>query len=131
MWLGCILTFSSACLISIIRAVQVRDTSYKADPTWDGVFVKYWTIVELNISVIVPCLLVLKPLLAKLFPSLSRPQPSPSPEDAPQTIGSDPFNRRPASERTHSTRESWGNAPSRGPGSISRGGETGKQHVVE
>lgn len=58
--------------------------------TWDYVEVLNWSAIEQNISIIVPCLIVLKPLLAKLFPCLATPHRSTNPGDAPPTIGSDP-----------------------------------------
>lgn len=61
---------------------------------------QYWTLVEVNIAIVIACLLVLKPLLAKMFPALLGPQPSPSPTNAPRTIGSDPLDRERAEERT-------------------------------
>lgn len=73
---------------------------HTADPTWDYAVVQYWTLVEMNIAIVIACLLVLKPLLAKMFPALLGPQPSPSPEDAPRTIGSDPLGRERGEEQT-------------------------------
>ena len=80
----------SVCLISILRAIRIHELYETTDITWDYVEVANWSAVELNISILVPCLIVLKPLLAKLFPSLSTPQQSTNPRDAPPTIGSDP-----------------------------------------
>ena len=76
--------------MSILRAVWINDTFYSKDVTWDFVAINNWTAVEVNVAILVPCLIVLKPLLARLLPSLSTPQHSNHNSEAPPTIGSDP-----------------------------------------
>ena len=78
----------SVCLVSILRAVFIHELEDSKDVTWDYVSVNNWNAVEINTAIVVPCLIVLKPLLVKLFPGLSTPHHSNNPRDAPPTIGS-------------------------------------------
>lgn len=80
----------SVCLVSILRAVWIRDLYDAVDVTWDYVAISNWTAVEVNVSILVPCLIVLKPLLSKLIPALSGVDRSDAAQGAPPTIGSDP-----------------------------------------
>ncbi|WYZ38235.1 hypothetical protein EsH8_III_000149 [Colletotrichum jinshuiense] len=62
------------CGISIIRLVGFFHTNESPaqvmDVTWTAVRVANWTCIEVNAAIVTACLTTLKPLLARLFPSL-------------------------------------------------------------
>lgn len=68
------LTRLSVCGISIIRLVGFFHTNESPaqvmDVTWTAVRVANWTCIEVNAAIVTACLTTLKPLLARLFPSL-------------------------------------------------------------
>lgn len=61
----------SACIISIVRLFYLKISRDSHDPTWDSVPASYWTVVELNCGILCACLPTLRPLLRRIFPSLS------------------------------------------------------------
>jgi len=58
--------------VSIIRAIFVQKAMDEgaADPSHAYIAIANWSIVEVNTAVVVPCLIVLKPLIAKLWPGV-------------------------------------------------------------
>ena len=64
-------TLYSICLISILRAVIIAAILKSADFTWDSTAIANWTVVETNLAIVVACLIVLKPLVVRLFPAFS------------------------------------------------------------
>jgi hypothetical protein len=65
----------SVCLVSIIRAVflSVAVKASASDPNRTYIAITKWSLVEVNISVVVPCLVVLRHLVSRFWPSfLSR-----------------------------------------------------------
>lgn len=64
------LTTHSICLVSILRAVWINALFETSDFTWDYVSIVNWTSVEVNTSIVCACLLVMKPLIMKLWRKL-------------------------------------------------------------
>ena len=58
------------CLISVLRLVVISQYISSMDATWDFAFITNWNFIEVNSAILVPCLIVLKPLMRKLFPKL-------------------------------------------------------------
>lgn len=56
----------SVCVVSIIRAPEVRDVSL-TDPSWSDVDGIVWSMVELNIGIVSGCLPTLRPVFVCLF----------------------------------------------------------------
>jgi len=56
------------CLISVLRAIWIAQLYHSTDFMWDFAFISYWNSVELNGAIILPCLVVMRPLLRKLWP---------------------------------------------------------------
>ncbi|KAK3312353.1 hypothetical protein B0H66DRAFT_459414, partial [Apodospora peruviana] len=55
------------CLVSVLRAVWIQESMRSTDITWDNVSVTNWTSVEQCTSIVCACLIVIKPLVAKLW----------------------------------------------------------------
>lgn len=92
----------------------------ETDPDWtyNGTDLTYWTIIEINIAIVVSCVMTFKPLMTKVFPGLldsrmSSDDPSLASSGPPLTIGSKP-SRNPLSPAQH---DSWIEIP----GQIDRG----------
>ncbi|KAK1749929.1 hypothetical protein QBC47DRAFT_395237 [Echria macrotheca] len=69
--LGLVLLFALGffvCIVSILRIVWVRQFVASADFLWDYVYINYWNCVEVNSAIVLPCMVVLKPLFRKLWP---------------------------------------------------------------
>ena len=86
----------SICCISVVRAILLNATGNSMDASYDNVSTAYWTCVETNITVVIACVMTLKPLVSRAFPSLFREssnsyvrQPS-DPQARVLTIGSRP-----------------------------------------
>ncbi|KAK1760319.1 hypothetical protein QBC47DRAFT_3618 [Echria macrotheca] len=58
------------CIISVLRIVWIKQSYGATDMLWDYVYITYWNCVEVNGAIVLPCLVVLKPLLRKLWPNL-------------------------------------------------------------
>ena len=58
------------CIVSVIRLVTVLIASAKDDFVMSGVWAIIWSTVEANVGIICASLLALKPLVAKLFPTI-------------------------------------------------------------
>lgn len=58
------------CLVSVARLVTVYLTARQGKYVTSGVWAVIWSAVEANVGIICACLLALKPLAAKLLPSL-------------------------------------------------------------
>ena len=56
--------------MSIIRVVIILQNLKSTDPSWDYVRIANWNSIEVNLAIIVTCLIVLKPLFRKLVPKL-------------------------------------------------------------
>ena len=56
----------SVCVVSIIRAPQVRAVSL-SDPSWSDVNGIVWSVVELNIGIVSACLPTLRPVFGCIF----------------------------------------------------------------
>lgn len=86
-----VLIHHSVCLISVLRAVWINELLDSSDFTWDYVAVANWTSVEVNAAIACACLLVMKPLIAKLWrrmrPNSDRPQMENG--NRPATIGTE------------------------------------------
>ncbi|KAK3344509.1 hypothetical protein B0T25DRAFT_487390 [Lasiosphaeria hispida] len=57
------------CIISVLRIVWIVQLYSSTDFMWDYAFISYWNCVEVNGAIILPCLVVIRPLLRKLWPS--------------------------------------------------------------
>ena len=91
----------SGCIISLVRLYYLRYGALANDVTRDLAGVSMWSAIELNVAIVCASLMVMKPLVARLFPALFAP---------PATTTSYPFSyvtpltvsQRGASEqRTH------------------------------
>ncbi|KXX73264.1 hypothetical protein MMYC01_209387 [Madurella mycetomatis] len=60
----------SVCLISVARIYFVYDSLNTNDPTLSGLHIITWSMLEINLSIIIACIPTLKPLAAKLWPRL-------------------------------------------------------------
>jgi len=56
--------------MSIIRVVMVLQNLGSTDPSWDYVHIANWNSIEVNLAIVVTCLIVLKPLFRKFAPKL-------------------------------------------------------------
>lgn len=64
---------SFACVTSIVRLKYVVNSFTSIDIAWNSVPVFIWSEIETYFSVICSCLICIRPLLFKLFPSLFQP----------------------------------------------------------
>jgi hypothetical protein len=65
------------CIVSVVRLLTVLVTSLDGDFVASGVWAIIWSAVEANVGIICASLLALKPLAAKLFPSILEEQKPP------------------------------------------------------
>ena len=49
----------------------IKQLYYSNDFTWDYVAINYWNCIEVNGAILIPCLVVLKPLVRKFWPGFS------------------------------------------------------------
>jgi len=96
--------------VAIVRLVILVEEKDEFDPDWtyNGTDLTYWTIIEINIAIVVSCVMTFKPLVTKVFPGLldsrmSSDDPSFASSGPPLTIGSKP-SRNPLSPARH---DSW------------------------
>ena len=61
---------SSVCFISLIRLCYLYFGVQATDITQDVAGVSMWSAIELNVAIVCACLMVMKPLVARLFPRL-------------------------------------------------------------
>lgn len=59
-----------ACVVSIVRLIQVTDSASQPDGSWANAKTAYWSAIELNVGVLCACLPTLRPLLKKYVPFL-------------------------------------------------------------
>lgn len=59
--------------MSIIRLWIILIAANTVDYTFDNVPIAFWSCIETNATVMVACIMTMKPLLAKLFPNLTTP----------------------------------------------------------
>ncbi len=90
------------CIVSTVRFVIVVQIENDADPdfTFTAVYISYWTMVEIHLAIVCACLMTLKPLVSKFFPSLIDPllreggaNIANNHGGAPLTIGSRPMRK--------------------------------------
>ncbi|KAK0636822.1 hypothetical protein B0T17DRAFT_90797 [Bombardia bombarda] len=98
------------CIISLVRLGILIRQQVLPDPdfTHNSTPLTYWTVLEVNGSIVIACLMTLKPLVTKFYPDLlnhpdSEDEPSAASNDPPLTIGSKP-SRNPL---TPARRASW------------------------
>lgn len=86
-----VLILRSVCLISVLRAVWINALLDSSDFTWDYVAVANWTSVEVNAAIVCASLLVIKPLITKLWHQIRPRSRGPKMEDGrwPATIGAE------------------------------------------
>src|ERR1051325_11666797 len=67
------------CIVSIIRLIALIDVVKKqaVDATYTSANMIYWTSVEVNAAISCACIMTLKPLIQKIFPSLLFPSRTP------------------------------------------------------
>jgi hypothetical protein len=86
---------SSACLISLLRAILMKPILGSTDFSWDFVPIAHWTSAEVNAAILCACLLATKPLISLLWSKLRRVRGLPEGQttlgSSPPTIGSDPI----------------------------------------
>ncbi|KAK3349735.1 hypothetical protein B0T25DRAFT_248534 [Lasiosphaeria hispida] len=87
------------CLVIAVRIYYMYRTLTSSDATWEAMIIVILCFIELNLSIVIPCLLTLRPLVDKVFPNLlaheassRRPNSDGSPRDDdsihPPTISS-------------------------------------------
>ena len=64
-----ILILHSVCLVSLIRIVTITRMDFE-DVTWKFAVLAYWGAVEVNLAIICACLMTLKPLVVRVWPTL-------------------------------------------------------------
>ncbi|KAK3902209.1 hypothetical protein C8A05DRAFT_34117, partial [Staphylotrichum tortipilum] len=70
-WLGVVFALGFlVCLVSVVRFPLLNFTVLSHDPTWDGVYITYWTVVEINVPIVIACIPMLRPLVVKFCPRL-------------------------------------------------------------
>lgn len=87
-----IIQFHSTCLISVVRTIELAITADSLDVAFDTVSIAFWTLVETNTTVAVACVMTLKPLVSRWFPTLldTHEQQDSGQEARVLTIGSRP-----------------------------------------
>lgn len=60
---------NSVCVISILRAIFIDQALKNSDFSWAFVSVANWSMAEPNIAIVVPCLVVMKPLTSRAWSS--------------------------------------------------------------
>lgn len=65
----------SVCVVSLVRLGILIQSARVPDPDWtyNGSNLTYWTLIEGNTGIVVACIMTLKPLTSKYFPSLLEP----------------------------------------------------------
>ncbi|KGO65322.1 hypothetical protein PITC_015900 [Penicillium italicum] len=58
------------CVTSIVRLVSLKKIADSTDPTFDNVAAASWSAIECNTGIVCACLPTLKPLVARIFPSM-------------------------------------------------------------
>ncbi|CAI7578373.1 unnamed protein product [Penicillium crustosum] len=58
------------CITSITRLISLKKIADSTDPTYDNVGAASWSAIECNTGIICACLPTLKPLIARVFPSM-------------------------------------------------------------
>ncbi|KAM7206101.1 hypothetical protein V8F20_002883 [Naviculisporaceae sp. PSN 640] len=56
------------CVVSVIRLYYLWYAGVSKDPTTTGIFVTYWSTIELNVALVIACIPTLKPLVTKWCP---------------------------------------------------------------
>lgn len=62
--------FSSTCIISVYRMQTLKVAAHTTDATWDNTDAAVWSYIELAIGILAASLPTLKPLFARILPSL-------------------------------------------------------------
>jgi hypothetical protein len=108
-----LLTFCySTCLISILRAIWIKDLFVSKDFTWDFVSIVHWTCVEVNIAIVCACLMTVKPFIGKFWPWWLHPrdgyeQQASDPHGRPMSIGTRPSRPKIRPESLEFMPETW------------------------
>jgi hypothetical protein len=58
------------CIISVLRFHFINISLLTSDPTYTGIYLIYWSMMEINVAIIIACVPTLKPLVARLCPRL-------------------------------------------------------------
>lgn len=59
-------------MISVIRLVYLLMTLHTTDIPYDNTTTAFWTTIETNATVVIACIMTMKPLFSKWFPSLTQ-----------------------------------------------------------
>lgn len=91
--------------MSVVRLPYLIREYDSIDFTYDNTSLQYWTCIEVNTAIVCACVMTLKPLINRHFPSIVRSRPTntlPSSDPAldsggvrPPTIGSRPVRKGP------------------------------------
>jgi len=57
----------SVCIVSFIRLKVVIEAEHSKDPSYDNPAIAKWSIVELNVAIICPCIVTLRPLTSRIW----------------------------------------------------------------
>jgi hypothetical protein len=83
------------CVVSVLRVIFIRRDIYERDFTTAAIRVVFWSILEINLPVIIACVPTLRPLAAKLYPGLvMTPSGGSDSSGHPPTISSAPIRLR-------------------------------------
>lgn len=61
----------SICIVSIIRLTELTALRVSKDWTYDSLAIDFWSLVEVNTSIVCACVMTMKPLLSRLAPGWS------------------------------------------------------------
>ncbi|KAK4236996.1 hypothetical protein C8A03DRAFT_16409 [Achaetomium macrosporum] len=75
------------CVISVLRFHFIDKSLLTSDPTYTGIYLIFWSMMEINVAIVIACIPTLKPLVARLCPRLlttPRSCESDEPNELPQ-----------------------------------------------
>ncbi|KAK4033532.1 hypothetical protein C8A01DRAFT_40011 [Parachaetomium inaequale] len=96
LWLGFLFVLGfSVCAVSALRAAFLRGDMLQTDYSQAAVRIVYWSITEINLSIVIACIPTLVPLAARLYPGLVMARRAKGSADGrPLTIPSAPVRLR-------------------------------------
>ena len=94
---------SRVCIISIIRMIKASSVS-ETDITWNFVPLTIWSMLEMSIGIICPCLVTLRPILRSIFGKTYHNRGSTVPRNVAENTAPGPFQRMPQSLHDYEAR---------------------------
>lgn len=62
----------SICIVSIIRLTELATIQHDTDFTHNSIATDFWSLVEINTSIVCACIMTMKPLLSRLVPGSTK-----------------------------------------------------------